>query len=133
MAAIVLAALLWPASSVLSLTEWHWHLRGRLRQAGRTALDDERDAFNRRLLPFLPVRGRVGFVSTVSTDRPDFASTYGFLQYSLAPRQLVRSSDHPIVILHSPDGEDAPLLRDPQFHVIASPGNGLFVLRNITR
>jgi hypothetical protein len=132
-AAVVLLLLLLPASDLLPLTRWNWHLWTRLREAGRETPDSGVDRFNQQLAMYMPMHGAIGFVSTDPPQSPDVSRVYGFLQYSLAPRLLVRSSDFPLVILYSPGSADPALLHDPQFTLVATPGNGLFVLRRIGR
>lgn len=132
-AAAVLLLLFLPASDLLPLTRWHWHLWAKLRSAGWDAPDTGLDRFNHGLIRYLPAHGEVCFTSSDPPQSPDVSRVYGFLQYSLAPRQLVRSTDCHVVILYDPGSADPPLAHDPRFTLVDAPGNGLFVLRNSTR
>jgi hypothetical protein len=131
--AAILLLLLVPASDLLPLTRWNWHIWARLRQAGREAPDTALDRSYHQLVAYLPVRGEVGFMSADPLQSTDVARVFGFLQYSLSPRQLVASADCPVVIFYSPGSADPPILHDPQFTLVTAPGNGLFVLRRTGR
>jgi hypothetical protein len=129
----VLLLLLVPASDLLPLTRWNWHLWGRLREAGRQAPDTATDQFYQRLAAYLPARGTVGFMSTDPLQSADVARVFGFLQYSLSPRQIIGSADCPVVIFYSPGSADPAILHEHQFALVSAPGNGLFVLRRTGR
>lgn len=94
-----------------------------LQQAQREPRDTELDRYCRTLVPHLPPRGVIGFSYVDPPNLSAFGKTLYFLQYALAPRQIVATTDAEMVI--SMDQGRCPLLQDPRFAMVGDLGDGL--------
>ena len=128
LAAVLLLLLIVPASDALPLVRWNLHVWGRLRRENRVAPDHDLDVEYRRLTAHLPPRGVVGLLGGGATQAEASRFHY-FLQYALAPRVVVLTTDAEFVIalVWPPEGDD-PLPADT-FVRLAGSGSGLRVYR----
>jgi hypothetical protein len=120
--------LLVPASAALSKTRWNVHLWQRLRAAHRVSPDTGLDQSYRRLALYLPSQGVVGF-QVVGV--PDDRSHEFRLQYALAPRRIVRSTQTEFVIECGPAGSVGSLGSNPQFVLVSAPGDDVRLFRRV--
>ena len=125
---MVAALLFLPASASIPTAQWNIHLIQRLRGMKRVAPDTEVDLTYRKLVPFLPAQGDVGFHSV---DSSDDGRLYYRAQYALVPRQLSRSTQHEFVIEIGPADAPETLSRDPRFHLVTSIHVGLRLFRKV--
>lgn len=132
-ASALLLLLAIPASDSLALVRWNLHVWGRLRRAGRAAPDADREADYRRLIAHLPPRAVVGLVHGAGGNQEEASRFYYFLQYALAPRQVVLTTDADFVIaiVWPADGPDA--LPAETFARVAVFDSGLRLYRRIAR
>jgi hypothetical protein len=127
--------LLWPAATVYHDTAWAMHVWTRLRQTHRAAPDSADDATNRALIPYLPREGPIGFSVASVGARPsaDQLRIEQFLQYSLAPRLLVLSTNQAFVLEYVAPDASVSLAHDPTFALVASSGDRLRLFRRVRR
>jgi hypothetical protein len=111
----------------------HMHLWLRLHNEHKVPPDLVRDREYRQLLAYLPVGGTVGLMHTGSGTAIDRARTHYWLQYSLAPRLLVESTDRSFVIVSGSPSTGSPLREDPAFELMRSFGDELSVYRRVIR
>lgn len=119
-----------PASALIPKAEWNIHLVQRLRSMGRMSPDAGLDLYFRRLVPFLPTKGDVGFQHV---GPPDESRTFYRMQYALAPRQLLRSGDAEFVVEFGPVSAGDSLKRDARFVMVTAPGDDLRLYRRMAR
>jgi hypothetical protein len=105
----------------------------RLHNEHKVPPDLVRDAEYRQLLAYLPAGGTFGLLHTGSGTAIDRARTHYWLQYSLAPRFLVESTDRGFVIVSGSPSTRSPLRDDPAFELMQSFGDELSVYRRVTR
>jgi hypothetical protein len=136
-AIVVLAttSLSWPAAAAYRDTVRAAHAWAQLRHAHRDAADSVDDATNRALISYLPRDGVIGFsVASVSAMSPaDRLRVEQFLQYSLAPRVLVLSTDQTFVIEYVTPDARVSLADDPAFALVASSDDRLRLFRRLAR
>jgi hypothetical protein len=127
-----LAALLLilPAWSTLPITQLNLNRWQRLRNAGRIAPDSDFDKAFRQLRSFIPQSGLIGYRNAGPAD--DHRLLY-FLQYSLAPRLIVESSEFEFVIEGGPVGSATSLTHDARFQIVAEPFEQLRIFRKVVR
>jgi len=130
---VLLSLLALPASDSLPSLRWNLHLWNRLRKEHRIQPDAGRDAHYGTLVTYLPVGGPIGLMHSGRGTPEDRARTHYLLQYALAPRRLVESTDYRFVIVAGDTSADSPLRDDPHFELIASFGDDLSVFRRIDR
>jgi hypothetical protein len=93
-----------------------------------------------QLLPLLPARGAVGYVTTVDNGRifaaektftnVEFLAQYVLTQYTLAPRIVRNSPDLPLVVGNFIDGPPAPgFLENNDLVPLKDFGDGLLLYR----
>lgn len=119
-----------PASDMVPIAQWNLHTWGRLQERRRDAPDTGQDRLNRELTPFLPAAGPIGFLNVSGGDatRAQF-----FLQYSLAPRTLVASTDQEFVIEFGVPAGTVGLSGDARFGLVKSFAVDLRVFRRVSR
>jgi hypothetical protein len=129
-ALVLLLAL--PASASRSPVEWNLHIWRRLRDEHKESPDHVRDRHVRQLIPVLPQSGRIGLAFSGPIDDKERVQTRYLLQYSLAPRVLVESTDHPFVIVAGA-GSARAFANDPRHALVRSLDEGLSVFRRLDK
>ena len=130
--ACFLAALLLilPAWSTLPIAQLNLHRWQRLRNAARIAPDSDFDKACRQLRSFVPQSGPIGYRNAGPND--DHRLLY-FLQYSLAPRLIVESSEFEFVIEAGPEGSATSLAHDARFQIVPEPAWPVRLFRRVVR
>lgn len=100
---------------------------------GFSAADEERDRINQGLATVLPATGRIGFVRTPVGDRAVLARDLIFLQYSLAPREIVSSWEPAIVLLHGDPSTVEAMLRQHSLEMTHDLGGDWRVFGKVRR
>jgi hypothetical protein len=129
-AGMVALLLFIPASAMVPTAQWNVHLVQRLLAMRRISPDAGLDLYFRRLVPFLPAKGDVGFRHL---GPPDEDRTFFRMQYALAPRQLLRSAEAEFVVEFGPLDAEGSLGRDTRFVLVTSPGEDLRLYRRLGR
>lgn len=129
-AALILGWLLLvlPASAILPMTRWNLHVWQRLHTARRESPDIGLDRVHRALAFHLPARGVVGFQHV---GDPDQRRLFFRLQYSLAPRKIVTSTDQEFVIEAGPPAASGSLSRNPRFVLVVALDDELRLFRRL--
>jgi hypothetical protein len=96
----------------------------------RIAPDTELDLTFRKLLPFLPAHGDIGFHSL---DTGDDGRLFYRAQYALVPRQMLKSTQPDFVVEVGPADAEGSLTRDPRFGVVTSIHEGLRLFRRVQK
>ena len=125
---LIVVLLVIPAHASVSGLKWNVHLIGRLWTAKRLAPEIGLDHYYQGLLPYLPGRGRVGFVYVNPRNSETLGRTHLFLQYSLAPH-LVVLSDHEDFVIVLEGAERSQFLGDPTKELVKDLGDGLRLFR----
>jgi hypothetical protein len=127
----VLLLLALPIWDSLASLRWNVHVWRRLRNEHKVAPDDWRDAYNSKLVAYLPASGPIGLVHSGPGTPKGRARNHYLLQYSLAPRRLVESSDVRFVIVVGEGSERSSLRDDSHFELVRAFDEGLTVFRRI--
>ena len=114
---MVVLLLFLPASATLPTAQWNIHTIQRLRDLKRISPDAELDVTFRKLLPFLPMQGPVGFHHV---DPAHDGRLFYRAQYALVPRQMLRSTQAEFVVEAGPAEAARSLARDPRFRLVTS-------------
>ena len=117
-----------PASASLPTAQWNIHLVRRLRDLKRISPDADLDLTFRKLLPYLPANGDVGFRSV---DPDDDGRLYYRAQYALVPRQLLKAKLAEFVVEVGPAVAEGSLSHDLRFRVVTSTNDGLRLFRRV--
>jgi len=116
-----------PASATLPMAQVNIHRVQRLRNLQRISPDAGLDLTVRKLLPFLPAQGEVGFQDVGTPDE----SLFYRAQYALVPRQVIKSTDAEFVVEWGPADAALSLSRDPRFGAVTSVDDDLRLFRRI--
>jgi hypothetical protein len=130
---LVSLILAYPASGSVPLTRWNIHLWQRLRSAHQEAPQASFDRYLRTVQAYVPAHGQVGLVLAGPPDREDAFNILFRLQYALAPRQIVSSSDCEFVIVYGPLSVETPIADAAAFQLIKAVGDDLRVFRRVAR
>ena len=125
---LVVLLLFLPASASIPTAQWNLHLIQRLRGMNRGAPDVDLDLTFRKLLPYLPAGGDIGFQSV---DTGDDGRLFFQAQYALLPRQMLDSTQAELVVEVGPGDAAESLLHEPRFHLVVAIHSELRLFRRI--
>lgn len=128
--ALVSLLLLYPAADSVQLTRWNIHLWQRLR-SHREAPQASFDRYLRAVAAYVPENGTVGLVLAGPPQHDGEVRIRYLLQYALAPRQIVSSSDCTFVIVFGPVSGETPIVDGAAFQLIKAVGDDLRVFRRV--
>jgi len=128
---LVSLLLLYPAADSVRLTRWNIHLWQRLR-SHKEAPQATFDRYLRAVEAYVPANGTIGLV-LVGPPQHEAVRIRYFLQYALAPRQIVPSSDCAFVIVYGPVSGESPAFDAAGFQLIKAAGEELRVFRRVVR
>jgi hypothetical protein len=129
--ALVSLFLLYPAADSVRLIRWNIHLWQRLHWR-EEAPQATFDRYLRAVEAYVPASGRIGLV-LVGLPQHEAVRVRYFLQYALAPRQIVPSSDPAFVIVYGPASGESPLFDRAAFQLVKVLGDDLRVFRRLVR
>jgi hypothetical protein len=128
---LVSLLLLYPAADSVRLTRWNIHLWQRLRSHKETP-QATFDRYLRAVEAYVPANGTIGLVF-VGPPQYEADRIRYFLQYALAPRQIVPSADCAFVVVYGPVSDEDPFFDAAAFQLIKAVGDDLRVFRRVVR
>lgn len=132
-AAVFALLLATSAYGAVAPVRWNLHLWQRLRTAHREAPQTSIDTFFRTVTPYIPAQGTLCLLQTASARRDEVARIHYALQYALAPRLIVLSTDCEFVILYGPTSSASSIATDPSFHLVQVFADDLRLFRRLNR
>jgi hypothetical protein len=129
--ALVSVLLMFPAAASVPLTRWNLHLWQRLR-SHKEAPQASFDKYLRGVEAYVPANGTIGLVLAGSPQDEDAVRIRYLLQYALAPRQVLASSDCAFVVVYGPVS-GTPIFDPTGFQLIKVVGEDLRVFRRVIR
>jgi hypothetical protein len=128
---LVSLLLLYPAADSVRLIRWNMHLWQRL-QWHKEAPQATFDRYLRAVEAYIPANGTIGLV-VVGLPPHEAVRIRYFLQYALAPRQIVPSSDSAFVIVYGLVSDESPFFDAAAYQLVKAVGEELRVFRRVVR